>query len=232
MASTGITTLPDTFAAPATTYATLIADVQVYLERGFSQSSDPYVFAQIPRLITLAERRLARDMKLQGFQNQVSTILQPGVAVYAKPDRWRDTVSINIGIASGVGQFARKQLYLRSYEACRQFYPNESLTGTPEYFADYDYTYWLVCPTPDGNYPMEVLYYELPPLLTENRQTNWLTRYAPNALLYATLLETAPFLKNDERIAVWQGFYDHAVQALNQEDLGKIVNRGAVRGEV
>jgi hypothetical protein len=168
-------------------------------------------------------------MKLQGFQNQVTTILQPGVAVYAKPDRWRDTVSVNIG--TGVNNASRKQIYLRSYELCRQFYPDETILGPPEFFSDYDYTYWLLVPTPDAAYPMEVLYYELPPLLDDSRQTNWLTRYAPNALLYAVLLESAPFLKNDERIAVWQGFYDHAVQSLNEEDIGKILNRGAVRTE-
>jgi hypothetical protein len=214
----------------AVTYNSLVSDIQAYLERGFSQATDPYVFTQIPRLITLAERRLARDMKLQGFQAQVATILQPGVAVYPKPDRWRDTVSMNIGIGTGFN--TRKQIYLRSYEACRQFFPNETIQGEPEYFADYDYSYWFIVPTPVLHYPMEVLYYELPPLLNQDRQTNWLTKYAPNALLYASLLEAAPFLKNDERIQVWQGFYDHAVQSLNQEDVGKILNRGAVRTEV
>ena len=211
------------------TFTSLQEDVRVYLERGFSQGADPVVFAQIPRLITLAERRLARDMKLQGFQNQIVTILQPGVAVLQKPDRWRDTVSMNLGTSTNLGH--RNQIYLRSYEYCRASFPDESYRGQPLYFADYDYLYWLLVPTPDLAYPLEVLYYELPPLLDENRQTNWLTQYAPNALLYATLLEATPFLKNDERIPIWQGFYDHAIQSLNQEDIGKILNRGATRSE-
>lgn len=212
-----------------TTFNTLVADVQTYLERGFSSGADPVVFAQIPRLITLAERRLARDMKIQGFQNQIVTILQPGIAVLQKPDRWRDTVSMNLGTSTSLRH--RNQIYLRSYEYCRATFPDETSLAQPLYFADYDYLYWLLVPTPDLPYPLEVLYYELPPLLEQERQTNWLTQYAPNALLYATLLEATPFLKNDDRIAVWQGFYDHAIAALNQEDIGKILNRGATRGE-
>ena len=60
---------------------------------------------------------------------------------------------------------------------------------------------------------------------------NWLTEYAPDVLLYASLLEALPFLKNDERVQMWQGMYDRAAQALNGEDLGKIMDRAANRSE-
>jgi len=60
---------------------------------------------------------------------------------------------------------------------------------------------------------------------------NWLTEYAPDVLLYASLLEATPFLKNDERVQMWQGMYDRAAQALNGEDLGKIMDRAANRSE-
>ena len=211
------------------TYNSLITDITRYLERGFSSGTDPTVLEQIPRLITLAERRVARDLKLQGFQNQATIRLTKGVAVYPKPDRWRDTVSINIG--TGPKQEYRKQIYLRAYEYCRQMYPVETDLGEPEYFCDYDYTLWLFVPAPDDNYPIEVLYYELPPLLEPERQQNWLTRYAPNVLLYACLLEATPFLKNDDRIQVWMAFYQDAVKSLKEEDVGKILNRGAIRSE-
>lgn len=211
------------------TFNTLKADIQTYLERGFSAGSDPLVFNQIPKLITLAERRLARDLKIQGFQAQVATVLVPNVAVIPKPDRWRDTVSMNIGTLTGFN--TRNQLYLRSYEYCRAHYPDETQVGVPEYFADYDYNYWLLVPTPDLAYPLEVLYYELPPLLDEDMQTNWITQFAPNALLYASLLEATAFLKNDERVPLWQQYYQQAVEGLNREDLGKIINRTAIRQE-
>ena len=103
--------------------------------------------------------------------------------------------------------------------------------ATPEFYADYNYSNWLLAPTPDAAYPMEVLYYELPALLDDVQQSNWLTEYAPQLLLYATLLEATPFLKNDERIGTWQTMYDRAAASLSGEDLAKILDRAAVRKE-
>lgn len=215
--------------ATTMTFETLKQDVQRYLERGATLASDPIVYEQIPRLINLAERRIARELKVQGFIAVVTDTMVPGQSVYAKPDRWRDTVSINIG--TGPNKANRTTLYTRDYEYCRSYWPNESETSTPLFYADYNYDNWLVAPTPDEAYPFEVLYYELPPLLDDSTQTNWLTEYAPQLLLYGTLLEATPFLKNDERIGTWQQYYDRAAAMLNGEDLAKILDRSATRKE-
>jgi hypothetical protein len=215
--------------ATTMTFTTLQQDVRRYLERGTTYASDPVVFEQIPRLINLAERRIARELKIQGFINVVSGTLQSGVSVYAKPDRWRDTVSINIG--TGVNNNTRKVLFARAYEYLLSYWPDRTATDQPIFYSEYDYTHWLIAPTPNADYPFEVLYYELPPLLDDVVQTNWLTDYAPQLLLYGTLLEATPFLKNDERIPVWQNMYDRAAAMLNGEDLAKILDRSAVRKE-
>ena len=215
--------------ATTMTFTTLQQDVRRYLERGASLADDAIVYEQIPRLINLAERRISRELKIQGFINVVTDTLVPNQSVYAKPDRWRDTVSINIG--TGDGNNTRKLLFTRSYEYVRTYWPDEAQTGEPEFYADYNYSNWLFAPTPDAAYPFEVLYYELPVLLDDENQTNWLTDYAPQLLLYATLLEATPFLKNDERIPVWQQMYDRSAAMLNGEDLAKILDRSAVRKE-
>lgn len=215
--------------ATTMTFETLKQDVQRYLERGSTFASDPIVFEQIPRLINLAERRIARELKVQGFIAVVTDTMVPGQSVYQKPDRWRDTVSINVG--TGANKASRKTLYTRDYEYCRSYWPDESQTDEPVFYAEYDYDHWLITPTPDEAYPFEVLYYELPPLLDDSIQTNWLTEYAPQLLLYGTLLEATPFLKNDERIATWQQYYDRAAAMLNGEDLAKILDRSAARKE-
>lgn len=204
------------------TYESLLVDVRRYLERGFSAESDQIVFEQLPRLITLAQRRIARELKIQGFIRPVQTNLQVGVAVYAKPDRWRDTISMTVD---------GKPIYARAYEYLRNYWPDEAETGTPQFYADYDFQHWLIAPTPVAAAVLEVMYYEQPALLGDDLQTNWLTEYAPDLLLYATLLEATPFLKNDERIQVWQAMYDRAAQALNGEDLKRITDRSAVRNE-
>jgi len=75
------------------------------------------------------------------------------------------------------------------------------------------------------------LYYEQPALLGDNLQSNWLTEYAPDVLLYASLLEATPFLKDDERVPVWSEMYNRAAQALSGQDMGRIMDRAANRSE-
>lgn len=215
--------------ATTMTFETLQQDVRRYLERGATYASDPVVYEQIPRLINLAERRIARELKVQGFINVVTGTLTIGQSVYSKPDRWRDTVSMNIG--TGTGNNSRKILFTRDYEYARSYWPDSTQVDEPVFYSDYDYSHWLIAPTPDAEYPFEILYYELPPLLDDEVQTNWLTEYAPQLLLYGTLLEATPFLKNDERIGTWQQFYDRSAAMLNGEDLAKILDRSAVRKE-
>ena len=204
------------------TYSSLLEDVRRYLERGFTAESDQIVYEQLPRLITLGERRISRELKIQGFIRAVTTPLQAGVATYRKPDRWRDTVSMTLNGAP---------IFARAYEYCRNYWPDEAQTATPQFYADYDYNHWLITPTPNADSTLEVMYYEQPRFLGEDFQTNWLTEYAPQLLLYGTLLEATPFLKNDERINVWQSMYDRAAAMLNGEDLAKILDRSAVRKE-
>lgn len=204
------------------TYDSLLVDVRRYLERGFTPESDAVVYEQLPRLVTLAERRIARELKIEGFIRPVQTPLQPGVAVYPKPDRWRDTVSMS---ADNV------PLLARSYEYIRNFWPDEAATGTPKYYADYDYQHWILAPTPAAAQNLEVLVYQQPQLLGDDCQVNWITEYAPDLLLYATLLEATPFLKKDERIGTWQAMYDRAAQAISGEDLKRIMDRTAQRSE-
>ena len=205
------------------TYSSLLEDVRNYLERGFTDASDPIVYTQLPRLVALAERRIATELKLQGFIRVVTTPLVVGTAVYPKPDRWRDTVSIRAG---------GNPLFTRSYDYLRSYWPDATVTGTPEFYADYDYSHWLIAPTPSAVASMEIVYYELPQPLDDDNQTNFLTVWAPNMLLFATLLEAAQFVKNDERITAWQAAYDRLAQSAEGQDLKKILDRTATRSEV
>ncbi len=212
--------------ATAMTFDSLKADVQKYLERG--GVTDTTVYEQIPSLIGLAERAIARALKVTGTMNVVTTALVAGTSTYAKPDRWRKNVSMEYEVGTDPNK-TREPIYTRSYEYCREYWPNVALQGAPLFYADYDYANWLIVPTPDANYQMQIIYYQQPPLLDDSTQTNWLTEYAPNALLYRTLLETEPFLKNDSRMGTWRGLYDEAIEAVVIEDIQKMTDRSSDR---
>jgi len=208
------------------TFNSLLVDLRRYLERG--TSVDQTVFEQLPRLINLAERDLARALKIQGFINVVTGAMVAGTSVYQKPDRWRDTVSINFGV--GASQ-SRTPMFPRSYEYCRLYWPDEDLRSQPRFYADYNYFNWLFSPTPEFNYPFELVYYQLPALLDDVNQTNWSTDYAPSALLHGALVQASRFLKNDERVPLWQAAYDRDLGLLEGEDINKIIDRSSIRKE-
>ena len=214
----------------AMTFNSLKTDVRNYLERGASAATDPIVYDQIPKLINLGERHCVQKLKVEGFIEAFVSTMTTGTPAYAKPDRWRKTVSINYG--TGTGNNTMNILLPRSYEYCITYAPDDTITGPPLFYAEYDYQHWRFSPCPDAAYPFQVLAYCQPALLDDAVQTNWLTTYAPNLLLYASLLEATPFLKNDERIPTWQGLFEEAAANISQEDLSKIFDRNAQRNGV
>lgn len=204
----------------AMTFTNLQEDVRGYIERG--GVSDPTVFAQLPRLINLAERSIAERLKILGFVNVVTANLVAGTSVYAKPDRWRETISM-------VCQNVRTPLFARSYEYARSYWPDPAQRATPEFYSDYNYENWLIVPTPIATIPWEILYYQQPPLLDAANQTNWLTDFAPSALLFRSLIETYAFLKDTARMAEVQPLYEEAVGRLSVNDIKKVVDRNVTR---
>ncbi len=193
------------------TYSSLLEDLRNYCER----DDDPFL-TQRARFVSMAEYRLASEVHGLGFLRFVTGSVAQGTSVIEKPARWRETASFTLG--TGTGNNTRVLLNNRSYEYCRVFWPDNTQTDQPRYYSDYDYQHYLVVPTPDANYPFELAYHEMPEPLSENNQTNWTTEYAPQLLLYASLLETAPFLKNDERMQTWQALYGQAKASIEQEN--------------
>lgn len=191
----------------ALTYDSLVDDIKAYTERG----SDSVFVDQIPRIIAMAENRLTAEIKALGYQRYVSGTINSNVV--EKPARWRNTISLNL--TSGT---ERKFLKERSYDYCRMYAPDSTVTGEPKYYSDYDYEHFFFSPAPDQDYAFELGFYERPEPLSELNQTNWTTQYAPQLLLYACLLEAAPFLKNPDQMQVWAGAYAAAAGAIAKED--------------
>ena len=200
----------------ALTYDSLVTTVLEYLER-----TDQATIDRIPTFITLCEFEIAQQIKTLGQQQVVESTMQAANPVIPKPARWRKTVSFNL-LNPVSGQ--RQPVLLRKYEYMRNYWPDPTSTDLPLYYGDYDYEHWLVAPTPDYAYDFEVLYYErIAPLSSEN-QTNWLTQNAPNAMLYGTLLQAMPYLKNDQR-QIFQQKYVEAMQVLKTEDQSRLADR-------
>jgi len=204
--------------AAVMTYDSLVADISSYLER-----TDQATLEKIPTFIMLAEQVIAAEIKFLGNLTPMQSNDVAGQAVVDKPARWHKTVSMNVTVGG-----VRQPVFLRKYEYLREYWPDPTQTDPPRFYADYDYTHWLIAPTPDDDYAFEVLYYERIQPLDSSNQTNWFTIYAPQALLYGSLLQAMPFLKNDERIPMWQAQYDKIMQVLKAEDIQRMGDRQAI----
>ena len=200
------------------TYDSLVADVISYLER-----TDTATVDKIPTFIMLAEQVIASQIKFLGNLTVQESQMIATQSVIDKPARWHKTVSMNVTVANN-----RYPVLLRKPEYLREYWPNPSETEVPKFYSDYDYTHWLVAPTPDLDYNFEVIYYERVQPLSSTNQVNWFTVYAPQALLYGTLLQSMPFLKNDDRMPMWQAQYDLIINTLKAEDAMRIADRQAV----
>jgi hypothetical protein len=200
------------------TYDSLTSTVLQYLER-----RDAAVVEAIPTFITLCEFEIAQYIKTLGQMEVVDANMNIGNPVIAKPARWRKTVSMTLSNAG-----SKQPILLRKLEYLNAYAQDVTATGIPLYYADYDFEHWIVAPTPNQAYAFEALCYTRLQPLSSAYQTNWLTQNAPNAMLFGTLKQTAPFLKNDARLALWKQMFDEALAALKTEDTLRVADRSAI----
>lgn len=202
------------------TWTSLKADVAEYLDR-----SD--LTARIPSFIELAEKTVSRVLKPEGFERYATFTITSGDAYITRPERYRGLIHLYI-LVSGDRRF----LEARTLSYVLDYWPDESDTGVPEYVAPYGKDNLIIAPTPGANYAnSELGYYEdLEPLGSGNA-TNWLTEFAPNLLLYGTLLEASPYLKGDARIGTWKGLWDQFAQALIGEERWTAIPKDAKEGQ-
>jgi hypothetical protein len=210
------------------TYTSLVNDIQTYLQR-----TDAETIAKIPTFIFLAENVITAKLQSLGIVQVVNGVFIPGVnggAVLQKPGGWRRTISFNIG--TGEDNETRTILQPREYEFLIDYWPNRNEQAVPEFYADYDFSHWLIAPTPDEAYPFEISYVGMPQPLSINSQTNWLTNYAPHVLLYGSLLQAQGFVRNMEMVPLWTQWYTDGIQDLIKQEEARITDRSTKRDSI
>jgi len=207
--------------AASMNYTELVSQVKAYCER----PNDAALATQIPFLILLAENKLAAAFKSLGVQQVVNAALVSGANTIAKPAYWRNSLSFRIQRPTTE---KRVPILLRSYEFCREFAPVATALGEPRYYSDYNYENFFIAPTPDDNYPFELIYFPRLTPLSAAAQVNWFTDNAPQLLIYACMVEAQTWLKNFDKVAVWQGLYTTALGELGAEDNARLADRNTV----
>jgi hypothetical protein len=201
------------------TYNSLVTDLQSYSER-----SDANFVNQIPRLLMMAENRIATDLHILGYLTPMAGTLAIGEYTIAKPNFWRSTESMNFTDSNGNVE----QILPRTYEFVRNFWPNPNLTKPPRYYADYDFNNWLLAPSADQPYTFEILVLVRQQPLDTTNTTNWLTANAPQLLLTACMVESQLWIKNFDRLPFWRNEYSGAMAGYSNQDMVRDSDKNVV----
>ena len=96
-------------------------------------------------------------------------------------------------------------------------------TGKPLYYSVMQDSIEFA-PVPDGDYTIEIVYYQKIRALSADTETkegnpdNWLLNEHPDAYLYGSLMHSAPYLQDDQRIGLWSGKYNQILEQIKKSD--------------
>jgi hypothetical protein len=167
--------------------------------------------AMIPDFIQLAEIRLRRDIRIN--EMLINSALTPSSGIVTLPADFLEMRSI---------YFNSNPFTTLEYQSPDLFSRNgfNSQSGTSVYFTIIG-NYIHFSPDPDSTDTVQMLYYAKPAYLSVSNLTNIWTDNTIDALLYASLGESEPYLMNDARIQTWAALYDRAIGAIAKSNDGK-----------
>jgi hypothetical protein len=185
-----------------TTYSELKTAVGDWLNRSDLTSA-------IPNFIALAEAQMNRQIRHRKMVTRSDATLD--TSYFAVPSDWQENIrfQLNTNPITPLVYVTPEQITEDS-----QVYIT---SGQPMFFTMVGQQF-QVLPVPDGEYDAELLYYAKIPSLSDAAPTNWLLTESPDIYLYAALVQSAPYLKEDERTGVWAGLYQTLVNDMKIAD--------------
>lgn len=154
--------------------------------------------AQIPTFVRQTEERLLRAVYIPELRKNATTTTTTGDQYVGRPSDFLSVFSFAVEDASGDYQY----LYDKDTNFIREAYPSSSTQGVPKYYAQFDGDsttdsgHFILGPTPDAAYTVELHYYYDPPSIVST-STSWLGDNAESALLYGCLVEGYTFMKGE-----------------------------------
>ena len=185
-----------------TSYDNLKTNIADYLAR-----SD--LDEKIPMFVSLAEKRLNRDLRLRQMLQQSTYNLTSGYTVPTPAD-FLEMKDMHIDGNPPVNLI---------FKSVSQFY---RLGTTGQSGQPVSYTLvsdnFVLAPRPTISNVINMTYYKIPKVLSETNPSNEYLEVCPDLLLYTSLVESAPFLMNDERLTTWESLYTRGLTSITKSD--------------
>jgi hypothetical protein len=195
------------------TYSELVTAIRDYME----MDSNVLTSSLIDTFITLAENRVMRDIDLDVYKKDATASTTSGNRFIQLPS---DFLTLRyMFISVGDDQLA---LDYRDMSFMKEYHADYAQTGTPKYYAMFDESNLYLAPTPDAAYTVQLGYIYRPTQLSSSNTQTWLSKNAPEALLYACLIQGYSFTKGPlELLQFFNNSYKEAIQALGIEQQGR-----------
>lgn len=182
-----------------TTYALLKSDTADWLERSDLTNT-------IPTLIRLCEAQIRRNLRVRAMETAADITITSGSGslpsgfLEARRFTWDESNARNIDFVSP-----------------HDFYSSAEYdqSGTPSIYTIENSTVYV---RPSATGTGKLLYFKAFDALSDDSDTNWALTNAYDLYLYGTLMNAAPYLKEDSRVAVWDAGYQRALAELNRSE--------------
>ena len=180
-------------------YAQLVIAIQDYTENSFNYSTDP---TPINTFIDQAEQRIYNTVQFPSIRKNVTGTTTSGNKYLSCPDDFLATYSMAVIDADGAYEY----LLNKDVNFIRQAYPTPTDTAIPKYYALFGPTVaasvisnelsFILGPTPDAGYSVELHYYYYPESIV-TASTTWLGDNFDSVLLYGSLVEAYTYMKGE-----------------------------------
>jgi len=197
-------------------YAQLFEAIKGYVENDFPNtqftdsagSTGTYLSKdQIDTFIEQAEQRIYNSVQFPNFRrNQTGTTTASNEYLSAPADFLG---SYSLAVIDGSGNY--NYLLNKDVNFIREAYPGPSTEGLPKYYALFDNNTFILGPTPDASYSVEIHYFYYPESIV-TASTTWLGDNFDSALLYGALVEAYTYMKGEQDvIANYNKRYEEAM---------------------
>jgi len=186
-------------------YAELVQAIQDYCE-----NDEATFVSQIPTFVRQAEERINRAVQIPDLRKNVTGTLTASNRFLAQPEDFLSVFSLAVIDDDGDYEF----LLPKDVNFVREAYPSTSTSGKPQYYAIFDDDTFILAPTPDSGYNVQLHYYYDPESIV-TAGTSWLGDNAETALLYGCLIEAYTFMKGEsDMIQLYMARYEEALSHL------------------
>ena len=163
----------------------------------YTENSETTFVSNLPIFIRAAEERILKNVQLNLFMRNQIGAMTLGNQYLGAPSDFLSPFSLTL-TDNGKKEF----LEFKDLSFIEVFSPDATATGKPRYYAQFDVGNFILAPTPDKNYDVEVQYMFRPASLTSGAgtATSWLSENAELSLLYGSLVEAYIFMKGEQDI--------------------------------